>query len=190
MHAPTVPPAQFQLLAAAMGALTTEQMDQLIAHCDQVGGEGALSGGVELSSYRRSHVSWVKREQGFQWLYERIAALAQGFNSRFFGLELSGIEQALQVARYDAARQGGYDWHTDFGTAEQTRKLSISIQLSHGAAYAGGDLELDVSTEVTKAGRERGLAIAFPSFVRHRVAPVTAGVRYSLVAWVHGPRFR
>lgn len=190
MHAPKLAPQQFQLLAAAMGALSEEEMDRLIAFCDQHADQSALSGGVALAAYRRSSVAWVKAEQGFQWLYERIAKLAGGFNARFFGLELNGIEQALQVARYEAGVRGHYDWHTDFGIAEQTRKLSISVQLSPAEAYEGGDLELDVSTEITRAGRERGLAIAFPSYVRHRVTPVTQGVRYSLVAWVHGPRFR
>lgn len=190
MHAPSLAPQQFQLLAAAMGALNPEEMDRLIAFCDRHADQGALSGGVALASYRRSSVAWVKPEQGFEWLYARIAKLAGGFNARFFGLELSGIEQALQVARYEAGVQGHYDWHTDFGIAEQTRKLSVSVQLSAADTYEGGDLELDVSTEITRAGRERGLAIAFPSYVRHRVTPVTKGVRYSLVAWIHGPRFR
>jgi PKHD-type hydroxylase len=30
----------------------------------------------------------------------------------------------------------------------------------------------------------------FPSWSLHRVTPVTKGTRYSLVAWVSGPRFR
>jgi len=178
------------MLAAAQGLLTTQEMDQLIGWCDERGGPGTLSTGLLEQGYRRSHVAWAKQTDGFGWLYEKVGRLAAGFNSRFFGFELTGIEQALQVARYDSESRGGYDWHTDFGQAEQTRKLSISVQLSSPEAYAGGDLELEVSSEPTKAGRERGLAIAFPSFVRHRVAPVTAGVRYSLVAWIHGPRYR
>ena len=190
MQAPAVSPQHFQLIAAATGLLTPEEMDQLIAWCDQHGRPGAVGEGQLEASYRRSHVAWVKHADGFGWLYEKVGRLAAGFNGRFFGLELTGIEQALQVARYDAATRGGYDWHTDFGQSEQTRKLSISVQLSEGASYEGGDLEFDVSSETTRGGRERGLAIAFPSYVRHRVAPVTAGVRYSLVAWVHGPRFR
>ena len=186
----TVSPSQFELIAAAQGVLKDDEISQLTAYCDQAGGDGALSGGVALAEYRRSRVAWVKREDGFDWLYDRIAGLAKGFNDRFFGFELARLEKSLQVARYDSAVSGGYDWHTDFSTAEQTRKLSISVQLTDSHEYSGGDIEFDVSTQVTTAGREKGLAVAFPSFVRHRVAPVTAGVRYSLVAWVHGPRWR
>ncbi|MBC7479423.1 MAG: 2OG-Fe(II) oxygenase, partial [Pseudorhodobacter sp.] len=34
------------------------------------------------------------------------------------------------------------------------------------------------------------LAAVFPSFVLHRVTPVTAGERWSLTLWSHGPAFR
>jgi PKHD-type hydroxylase len=38
--------------------------------------------------------------------------------------------------------------------------------------------------------RSRGAFIIFPSFMLHRVTPVTRGVRWSLVAWIHGKRWR
>ena len=38
--------------------------------------------------------------------------------------------------------------------------------------------------------RPRGSVIVFPSFVWHRVKPVTKGVRYSVVAWYGGPPFK
>lgn len=181
---------QFELMVAATGLLSAPEIEGLIAYCDRQAAAGLLSGGLEQKGYRRSRVAWARREEGFDWLYGRVWDLARGFNDRFFGFEIAGIEKAIQIARYDGDVQGGYDWHTDFGVMEQTRKLSISVQLSDSADYSGGDLEFDLSSEPTKAGRERGLAIAFPSFVRHRVAPVVAGARYSLVAWINGPRYR
>ena len=36
---------------------------------------------------------------------------------------------------------------------------------------------------------KEGSIIVFPSFINHRVAPVTKGTRYSLVAWFVGPPF-
>ncbi len=36
----------------------------------------------------------------------------------------------------------------------------------------------------------KGRMIFFPSFLIHRVAPVTQGIRRSLVIWVTGPKFR
>ena len=35
-----------------------------------------------------------------------------------------------------------------------------------------------------------GSIIVFPSDMEHRVAPVTSGVRYSLVVWFLGPPFK
>ncbi len=187
---PNVPADQFEVMAAAMGLLNPQEMDDLIAYCDEKGSTGTLTGGVNETNYRRSHVAWVRMEDGYEWLYQRVAKAAQGFNERFFGVEITGIEQALQVARYDADTKGGYEWHTDFGMDQQTRKLGISVQLSDPDTYEGGALEFDVSTEPTLGPRERGMVIGFPSYVRHRVAPVTKGARYSLVAWIHGPRWR
>ena len=38
--------------------------------------------------------------------------------------------------------------------------------------------------------KSRGAFITFPSFMLHRVTPVTRGTRWSLVAWVLGTRWR
>ena len=35
-----------------------------------------------------------------------------------------------------------------------------------------------------------GSFIVFPSFIQHRVLPVTKGTRRSLVGWASGPKFR
>ena len=70
------------------------------------------------------------------------------------------------------------------------RKISISIQLSRPEDYDGGDLELMYGTEPQKLDRTRGAFIAFPSFMLHRVTPVTRGTRWSLVAWILGTRWR
>jgi PKHD-type hydroxylase len=40
-----------------------------------------------------------------------------------------------------------------------------------------------------KDTREKGTLVFFPSFVWHRVTPVTSGTRYSLVLWSAGKPF-
>jgi len=58
--------------------------------------------------------------------------------------------------------------------------------------YEGGEFQInngqekDVETIPTKKGR----MIIFPSFMIHRVAPVTKGKRKSVVVWVTGPKFK
>ena len=38
--------------------------------------------------------------------------------------------------------------------------------------------------------KKQGTIINFPSFVFHRVTPVTKGIRYSLVVWHTGPKLK
>ncbi|HXS81027.1 MAG TPA: 2OG-Fe(II) oxygenase, partial [Gammaproteobacteria bacterium] len=92
--------------------------------------------------------------------------------------------------RYDSSDRGFYDWHTDFAGIRPLRKLSISIQLSRAEDYEGGELELLYGNQPQKLDKTRGTLIAFPSFMLHRVMPVTRGTRWSLVAWVVGARWR
>lgn len=92
--------------------------------------------------------------------------------------------EPLQLAEY--AVGDGYGWHLDIGPGPgnaSLRKLSASIQISASHEYDGGDLELWGSSSVD---REKGTLIVFPSYLLHRVAPVTRGVRFSLVAWAIG----
>jgi len=93
-----------------------------------------------------------------------------------------------------------YDWHVDMGVEQPNdvvfRKLSISISLNED--YEGGDFEIEhwCAPNVTKRHtsikgmRKTGSIVVFPSFLHHRVAPITKGKRYSLVCWFRGPQFK
>jgi PKHD-type hydroxylase len=72
------------------------------------------------------------------------------------------------------------------------RKLSLSLQLSDAAQYEGGALQLYGASNgrIETAPRTRGTVIAFPSYVLHRVTPVTKGTRKAVIAWCSGPKFR
>jgi PKHD-type hydroxylase len=82
------------------------------------------------------------------------------------------------------------------------RKLSMTCQLTDGSEYEGGELEFDFrnydphmreEAKHLKQAKEilpKGSIIVFPSFVWHRVKPVTKGVRYSLVMWNLGYPFK
>jgi PKHD-type hydroxylase len=62
--------------------------------------------------------------------------------------------------------------------------------LSDPSEYDGGDLEIWTGTEPKVLDKTKGIVHAFPSFVMHRVTPVTRGVRRTLVIWIAGPKFR
>ncbi|MDB2656544.1 2OG-Fe(II) oxygenase [Crocinitomicaceae bacterium] len=79
----------------------------------------------------------------------------------------------------------------DFGAAEiSARKLSVTVQLSDPDEYEGGDLEFMINHKTVKAPRKKGTIVVFPSFIMHRVTPITKGTRQSIVGWVSGPPYR
>ena len=78
---------------------------------------------------------------------------------------------------------------------EDSRKISMTFQLSDEDEYTGGDLI--ITTGITDKGslgypisRKQGSATAFPSYYKHQVNEIKTGTRYSLVAWVHGPHWK
>ena len=80
----------------------------------------------------------------------------------------------------------------------------MTISLSDPNEYEGGNLEFDFrnyskpDNEKDRLSRikecieirPKGSIVVFPSFVYHRVIPVTKGTRYSLVCWSVGDPFR
>lgn len=154
-------------------------------------------GSAVAHAMRRSTVRWLDRaDPALAPLCARISACVLDANRRAFGVDYFDFMD-LQFTEYHASNAGHYDWHEDctlkpdYGSAHLwDRKLSVVIQLSARDGYAGGALELDRDPLPADQFREQGDLIVFPSILRHRVTPVTAGVRHSLVTWALGPRWR
>jgi predicted 2-oxoglutarate/Fe(II)-dependent dioxygenase YbiX len=187
-RAQKLPP--FQPFATAQGFLTDQEIDRLIAEHLPLLSEAKLGPGNTNAQIRRSQVVMLGLEPKYTWLYERVWDAVQECNRRFFCVDIAGVEANIQLTRYDSSDRGFYDWHTDFADLRPLRKISVSIQLSRDEDYDGGDLELLFATQPHRIERARGTFIAFPSFMLHRVTPVTRGARWSLVAWVLGTRWR
>lgn len=120
--------------------------------------------------------------------YIRSANVNAGWNFDIHGME------DVQLGRY--GKKGHYDWHVDAFPPEPIgnwqRKLSCSIQLSDEDSYKGGDLIMKISAkgETATMSRKKGSVVVFPSFIEHKVTPVTKGERYSAVAWMKGQAFK
>ena len=162
----------------------------------------------DLKRKRNSDLVWLNDT----WIYKEIhpyvheANRAAGWN---FDWERS---ESCQFTKYKLNQY--YDWHCDSWDKPyqrddvnhpehgRIRKLSMTCQLTDGSEYQGGELEFDFRNYDPHMRDElkhriqckeilpKGSIIVFPSFVWHRVKPVTSGTRYSLVVWHLGKPFR
>ena len=80
------------------------------------------------------------------------------------------------------------DSDVDMRHEPPVRKISMTLLLSPENQFEGGDLEIMAKGQ--RAPLKQGHAIMFASFLNHRVAPVTRGVRQSLVMWFGGTPFK
>ncbi len=150
---------------------------------------GEANGGIEDKRIRRSDVNWVSKNADTAWLFERLGNIVSACNAQYFGFDLTGFGEPIQLTNYNGSEHGMYGWHQDFG-GQVSRKLSLVLQLTDPSEYEGGNLELMVGGGPQKMKKQRGLVLAFPSWQLHQVTPVTQGSRQSVVAWVSGPNFK
>jgi len=138
-------------------------------------------------SMRKTDIVWVPLETPIACVAQTYINYANGLAAWNFSVAF--IEQ-MQLGRYT---QGGhYDWHYDIFHPDQNnlqRKLSVSILLNDPLEYEGGELQLEGVDECNLL-KNQGDIVVFPSFAKHRVAPITNGTRYSAVTWALGPAFK
>jgi len=153
----------------------------------------------QLKKKRDSAVVWMNDN----WIYKEIQPYVQESNSvAGWNFQWQGPE-SCQFTIYTKGQY--YGWHQDSwdeayktpgATQGKIRKLSMSVSLSDQKEYSGGKLEFDfraMSKQKPQACKEinsKGSLVVFPSFVWHRVTPVTRGTRYSLVSWHTGDPFK
>jgi PKHD-type hydroxylase len=142
-----------------------------------------------VAELRSATIFEVAPEPASRWIYERIVRAAQEVNERRWQFDLSGIFHPIKVIRYSVGDH--YTWHTDLGAGVVSdRKLSVTAQLSAPGTYAGARLEIVAGPAPATAPVDQGGITFFPSYLLHRVTPVSAGVRWALVTWIQGPPFR
>ena len=160
----------------------------------------------DLKKKRNSDLVWLNDT----WIYKEIHPLVREANIRAGWNFNWDFSESCQFTKYKLNQY--YDWHCDswdkvYDTPNtpshgKIRKLSMTCQLTDGSEYKGGELEFDFrqydpphrdeSKHLRKATEilPKGSVIIFPSFVWHRVKPVTSGTRYSLVVWHLGYPFK
>lgn len=177
-------------LATVDDVFTSSEVDRIIETSQSLRLRQARTYGGEDHNIRESSISFLYPGYTTEWIFHRLKDVVLMANQERFGFELFSLEEGIQFTQYEAP-SGHYSWHMDKGPGGFPRKLGLTIQLSDGDSYEGGDLEFSLGGSVPLvASREKGSASIFPSYVLHRVSPVTSGTRNSLVAWVSGPPFK
>ena len=194
--------------------------DDIIKHCSsnlqvaKIGGEADENDkpdrwwaeGKTIEKKRKSQVAFFDD----RWIYKEIQPYVKLANNLAgWNFDWDWTEQA-QFTKYGLNEH--YGWHCDSysepyqdvpqGMVGKIRKLSVTVSLSDPEDYEGSDLEFDFrnnhdydftktdNKEICKKAKVRGSIIVFPSFVWHRVTPVTSGTRYSMVMWNLGAPWR
>jgi len=171
------------------GGLSDEQVENIISTGEQYEPQDAtiFSSSEAKTDIRSSVVRWLPD----QWVRDLLFEYIKQANTNAFGVDVEN-QAEIQFTEYHGEQNGHYDWHHDInwnGSTNSDRKLSITVQLSDPSEYEGGDFEFDeVSTNADF--KSKGTVLVFPSYLRHRVLPITSGTRKSLVAWFFGPRWR
>jgi PKHD-type hydroxylase len=146
----------------------------------------------EIKQIRSSSVKWIPKSKQWQWLYDKMMAMATEANDALWHFDLISADEQIQFTEYYDTADGHYDWHQDIGPGNASlRKVSITIQLSDSDEYEGGDLQFwQGAAAVLDAPRGAGVAVIFPSYLMHRVTKVTKGTRRSFVLWVGGQHYK
>ena len=158
----------------------------------------------DLHKKRNSNVVWVNEP----WIYKEIHPYVYEANKNAgWNFEFDRSE-TCQFTKYKKGQF--YNWHFDMfdepynlpnnpNMHGKIRKISVICQLTDPSKYKGGELEFDFrrnspikesKTEICTEIQPKGSIVVFPSYVWHRVKPVTSGTRYSLVMWNLGRPFK
>lgn len=172
-------------------------------------GNNAEWGGGEVETNSKFEVDEAVRKSGVvftneQWLYDIIWPYMEkaNFNSGWrYNIKYA---ESMQITKYEKGefynfhRDGKSDHLSSYNRPDNgflhgnNRKLSMTVLLNDD--YEGGDFQFAqyskekcnvISVEQNKIGS----IIVFPSYMEHRIIPITKGLRYSLVVWFVGPPF-
>jgi len=155
---------------------------------NKIKGQVNIDGEMAVDENKRiTDVVWVDQSSPIGCIAQIYVNMAN--EKADWNFNLSNVEN-IQIGKYDSNTQGFYDWHSDDGYKPKKngllRKLSISILLNDD--FEGGLFEFKNFEKQPEL--KQGSIIVFPSFIEHRVSPVTSGTRYSAVTWVNGPAYR
>ena len=183
-------------------AFTEDELNEIENYCETFDKETAkvFDPTKDLDDIRKSKVAWFSKFQHpkLHYFFDRLNLIIEKINEDYYNYDLNGYSQ-IQYTTYDEKENGEYGYHIDMHSGEtmddehmkysEARKLSLSLILSDSKSYEGGKFTMKLGEDEFEVEQRRGRIIFFPSFLLHKVHPVTKGIRKSIVTWVEGPKF-
>jgi|TARA_Y100000296_G_scaffold60283_1_gene69809 PKHD-type hydroxylase len=169
---------------------TPEECETISKYSESLQTTNGATTGKQQQQTRSSTIAWMPRDTENQWIYQRLLQTIELTNPNTFQFEGLQIGEPVQVSQY--VEDDFYDWHIDaveFPNSPPVRKVSCSVMLTGSTEFTGGELQIRAWNEET-IKLEQGQGLFFASFLQHRVLPVTAGMRRSMVIWYNGPAFK
>lgn len=201
------------------GVLTPRFCDEVVKYALQQQDTIARTGGFNKPKLSKEDIKNIQRKRksdlvwlNDKWIYKEIHPYVHKANQMAGWNFEWDFSESCQFTKYKEGQY--YDWHCDSWNKPyqrkdknspdngKIRKLSMTCQLTDGSEYSGGELEFDFrnyepyqrdeAKHLRKATEilPKGSIIVFPSFLWHRVKPITRGTRYSLVLWHLGYPFK
>ena len=193
---PRMPRWQSYVAITTEPIFTHQQCNLIIQAGHKQEPEQAKVGGGEQGQYdtkkRVTTISWIPFDKLPQ-MYKTIENQLSIVNLNHFMFDTVNITEPAQFTEYP--KGGFYDWHMDLNAFGQNgenpiRKISMTCLLSDPSEFKGGELLFSEMRDNKPLPLKQGQAIFFASFLRHKVAPVTKGIRRSLVMWFGGTPFK
>lgn len=134
-------------------------------------------------------VQWNKAKN----YLSKIEDLAHLTNENYFGFNINRYHDfsTVNYNEYSSEKTEEYGWHPDGIKLERQSDIKLTVIANISTEpYTGGELQFFLNHERTIAAMNNpGTVIVFPSWIQHRVTPVTSGSRKSVSFWMIGPKF-
>jgi PKHD-type hydroxylase len=140
-----------------------------------------------IKSAKTTVVQWNKAKS----YLSKVEDLAHLTNENYFGFSVNKYHDFSTVNYNEYSSGCEYGWHSDALKSESCSDIKLTVIVNITTEpYSGGEFQLFLNQERTISSLNApGSVIVFPSWIQHRVTPVTSGIRKSLSFWIIGPKF-
>ena len=181
--------------------LSPDELKSLIEYCDAqpLSDSQIVNDKTVDKRIRKSKHCFIQPKPEIAWFFERAFTTIDRLNRDFYQFNLTGADY-FQYTVYDG-KKSKYDFHMDMILGERQnemipthliRKMSVVLFLQDQTEFEGGNFQMQTGgseDSIFNIEQKAGTIILFPSYVLHRVTPVTKGIRKSIVFWILGPTF-